>query len=1302
MESFKGVISNGLILKHVFIFSVESDRAFEQCTTAPRQSPAPVCTKTKHSVPCASECPDKILPGISDTRMICNYLFPGCSTEHTSKAFHGPPNVHHVGKQCAILGKLTPVDMRTGANFNPGLTQLHTSYRQPVSGGMDMSKICSNPNTRLLPAQSNHMSQSVTANTTAYPHHQQAQRQQALQQHSYISQASGRISSETSAHLSVHTTDLSSRFGTQMSPYFMSYFRHHSTRASPVTVQWLLENYESADGVSLSRSALYSHYLGHCLEHWLEPMNPASFGKLIRSIFLGLRTRRLGTRGNSKYHYYGIRIKATSALNHQVPGETRSLTYHKKEPYSSSTRIGSGATNGLAVSTTSRIELHRSASISNTTRYLASERFKPFTGAGARSSSLGSDTGCNQRDSGREKGQLTSYNTPPVWRGWDYGSCSRVRGKVHGNVDYIKTGISMEVCCASTIMERDGTHSQNARTPNLGNSAAAVDSQCSNLDLLQTSHQSIYSTTWGDYSSSTRGNQTINIAEERTYFGAASDQTFIFPKLTELCQMAGLLITEADLLVGAVKLEPFEFVRQPSGSNMGKQSNNRELIEFIRSYETHCQKVYVMIVNLRLDELRTIWHQFWRSTEGSSGYQESQLSKSQLMSLCERPGVCQFVELADRSLYQALLEVIISDSLKAMPANLIHGVRVLIKIMEPCLRSAIRQFNPSLINTKLTVLSGFTKGLRRALGLTHLSQAVVGVIRDPERLRQMLCDIKKLDLDCIEAQGSWASDCPFYNEQRAPLHMAQLAQSSNDPSSDFSSTVDFESLLALPSNPLGGWESDNGKSAIVQHSSVIGSQNRNQNSIKNVGNTNSSAIGLTTWTDQVKPPISVTELHAEVCGLLISRATLSTWTVWLDQIVARSLANRVSGPKRANAARQLMLVWTYYSSLLMRELTLRSAVSFSSCHLLRMLCDEYLSYRLEQVASSPLTPLPRISEYLPVTYPMDSLDMLSQPDGIIEHTLLASEQTNTLTSLNDTNSCLVDSQTLAPDYADRSMPNCSPPPKNLCHSETYFETKSPEFCSARLLGQDMSELERPGNYFSLGFCGDPLLTESNSLTNDKPISLSDITDNWTNPDSLSTMVTNSGLSYPLHERPLTPQTNGLGSEYLNSPNLGPVGANDMCTSELNATMGINPKPCATPEPSTENRPPSMSGCVAQSRSHRKPLKQQLSRFQEQPKLFENLDTDETLQLAVGTFKMEHSEWLELSSNQLDHGTQGVAPNSSLHEVSPASRRFMKPSSSHVEKRIVASLHDEVQEVPNIQNSRKTVCITLGAEEFNHT
>ncbi|XP_050437587.1 DNA-binding protein RFX2-like isoform X2 [Adelges cooleyi] len=99
----------------------------------------------------------------------------------------------------------------------------------------------------------------------------------------------------------------------------------HANRISPATVNWLMENYEMAEGVSLPRSTLYNHYLTHCSETKIDPVNAASFGKLIRSVFMGLRTRRLGTRGNSKYHYYGIRIKASSLLNdfstdENVPG----------------------------------------------------------------------------------------------------------------------------------------------------------------------------------------------------------------------------------------------------------------------------------------------------------------------------------------------------------------------------------------------------------------------------------------------------------------------------------------------------------------------------------------------------------------------------------------------------------------------------------------------------------------------------------------------------------------------------------------------------------------------------------------------------------------------------------------------------------------------------------------------------------------------------------------------------------------------------------------------------------------------
>jgi len=58
----------------------------------------------------------------------------------------------------------------------------------------------------------------------------------------------------------------------------------------------LLEHFETADGVSLPRSTLYNHYLRHCAANKIDAVNAASFGKLIRSVFVGLKTRRLGTR----------------------------------------------------------------------------------------------------------------------------------------------------------------------------------------------------------------------------------------------------------------------------------------------------------------------------------------------------------------------------------------------------------------------------------------------------------------------------------------------------------------------------------------------------------------------------------------------------------------------------------------------------------------------------------------------------------------------------------------------------------------------------------------------------------------------------------------------------------------------------------------------------------------------------------------------------------------------------------------------------------------------------------------------
>ncbi|XP_064602079.1 DNA-binding protein RFX6-like [Liolophura sinensis] len=89
-------------------------------------------------------------------------------------------------------------------------------------------------------------------------------------------------------------------------------------KQTALTLQWLDENYCICEGVCLPRCILYAHYLDFCRRESLEPACAATFGKTIRQKFPHLTTRRLGTRGHSKYHYYGIGIRETSQYYHSV------------------------------------------------------------------------------------------------------------------------------------------------------------------------------------------------------------------------------------------------------------------------------------------------------------------------------------------------------------------------------------------------------------------------------------------------------------------------------------------------------------------------------------------------------------------------------------------------------------------------------------------------------------------------------------------------------------------------------------------------------------------------------------------------------------------------------------------------------------------------------------------------------------------------------------------------------------------------------------------------------------------------
>jgi hypothetical protein len=87
----------------------------------------------------------------------------------------------------------------------------------------------------------------------------------------------------------------------------------------------LNQNLIKAKG-SVPRTRVHTQYAVRCAKHHLQPLNPASFGKLVRVIFPDITTRRLGVRGESKYHYVDLALVEDIQSGVHNPTRQRSST----------------------------------------------------------------------------------------------------------------------------------------------------------------------------------------------------------------------------------------------------------------------------------------------------------------------------------------------------------------------------------------------------------------------------------------------------------------------------------------------------------------------------------------------------------------------------------------------------------------------------------------------------------------------------------------------------------------------------------------------------------------------------------------------------------------------------------------------------------------------------------------------------------------------------------------------------------------------------------------------------------------
>ncbi|TMW46239.1 hypothetical protein DOY81_008678 [Sarcophaga bullata] len=73
------------------------------------------------------------------------------------------------------------------------------------------------------------------------------------------------------------------------------------------TINWVRTHLEQDPQVSIPKQDVYNDYLIYCERLDIKPLSTADFGKVMKQVFPGIRPRRLGTRGHSRYCYAAMR-----------------------------------------------------------------------------------------------------------------------------------------------------------------------------------------------------------------------------------------------------------------------------------------------------------------------------------------------------------------------------------------------------------------------------------------------------------------------------------------------------------------------------------------------------------------------------------------------------------------------------------------------------------------------------------------------------------------------------------------------------------------------------------------------------------------------------------------------------------------------------------------------------------------------------------------------------------------------------------------------------------------------------------
>ncbi|KAK3581014.1 hypothetical protein CHS0354_013908 [Potamilus streckersoni] len=118
---------------------------------------------------------------------------------------------------------------------------------------------------------------------------------------------------------------------------------------------------------------------------------------------------------------------------------------------------------------------------------------------------------------------------------------------------------------------------------------------------------------------------------------------------------------------------------------------------------------------------------------------------------------------------------------------------------------------------------------------------------------------------------------------------------------------------------------------------------------------------------------SIIKLSGDFEALLEDQAPLESYIEWLDKMVDKCVVqpSRKHPGSLRRRARQFLLMWSCFGTRIIRDMTLHSAPSFGSFHLLHLMFDDYVLYLVESLHSQE-----RHQEFLRAVKGEENVDIL--------------------------------------------------------------------------------------------------------------------------------------------------------------------------------------------------------------------------------------------------------------------------------------------------------------------------------------